>query len=85
MVGRSLAGADPDALYQGFAVDMLHDDGKSPVWFFQVEIGSTGTEAMRRCHTYPPSDDEFLFAAAHKAGNRRIWPRPGGFPRQTAD
>jgi hypothetical protein len=36
--GRSLAGADPDALlYQAFAVDMLHDDGEFPVSFFQVK------------------------------------------------
>jgi hypothetical protein len=50
----------------------------------EVEIGSTGTEAIRRWHTYPPSYDDVLFAAVHKAGNRRIWLRPGGFPHQTA-
>jgi hypothetical protein len=44
-----LRGADPDVLpYQGFAVGMLHDDGEFPIWFFQVKIGSTGTEPIHR-------------------------------------
>jgi hypothetical protein len=70
---RSLAGADSDVLYQGFAVDMLGDDGDSPGWFFQVKIRSPGTEAIRRWHTYPPFGDNVLFAAVHKAGECSIF------------
>jgi hypothetical protein len=65
--GRSFAGAAFDAVYQGFAVDMLHDDGESPFSFFQVKIGSTGTDAIRRRHTYTS------FAVDLSQKRRFIW------------
>lgn len=77
MYGRSLAGADPDALIQRFATDCFTTMTNSQSGSFEVEIGSTGTEAIRRYHTYPPSDDDVLFAAVHKAGKHRILLRPG--------
>jgi hypothetical protein len=52
---------------------------------FEVETGSTGTEAIRRWHTYPPSDDDVLFAAVHKADNRRVWLRPGALEKWSTD
>jgi len=56
MRGRSLAGAAPDALYHGFAIDMSHDDGESSDWFFRLKSDQPAPKVIRRQRTFMQFD-----------------------------
>jgi len=76
VVSRSLAGADPDAMCQRFAVDMFYDDGKIPSLVFP--ISKSDQLALR-----PFVDGKLirlsmtmLRALPHIRRECRIWLRP---------